>query len=223
MGKTKPGIKKSTKYPKLGRTSLDFARPGMFTPEGRLLQVEWARKCPSGGNLIVAMKTSDGLLLAKGKLPVKAELERGIPLIWHITPTVAFVATGNIGDMFHVYDMLTIEHTETFTDAARKIRAVLHEYAVSTIKRPLSLLILLGGVENGAQKIANIDILGYQRDCDAWAVGNGDAEALNLLSGSWKPSINRESGLRLIKKIYAHAQYGSSDLETCFLPKPNSK
>jgi len=218
MAKARQRIRTPSKYPPLPKSSLEFAKPGMFTPEGRLLQVEWARKCPSGGNLAVAMKTTDGMLLAKGKSSVKPELGSGIPSIWHVAQSLAFVATGNRGDMFHVHDMLTSEGIQTFRDAARRIRGILHEHAVSTVKRPLALFILLGGFDNGIQKIADIDVLGSQAECDAWAIGYGDMKARNLLARWWKPSLDHKSGLRLVKKIY-----GSLAMETCFLPRPGSK
>jgi proteasome alpha subunit len=196
--------------------SSEFAKPGMFTPDGRLLQVEWARKCPSGGNLAVAMKTSDGLLLVKGKASVKPKLGSEIPSIWHLGQSLAFVATGNKGDMFHVHDVLASENTQTFGDAARRIRGILHEHAVSTVKRPLALFVLLGGFDKGIPKIACIDVLGSQAECDVWAIGCGEMKARNLLARCWKPGLNHKSGLRLIKKIY-----GSLAMETCFLPRPS--
>jgi 20S proteasome alpha/beta subunit len=120
--------------------------------------------------------------------------------------------------MFHVHDVLSSEDIQTFRDAARRIRGILHEHAVSTVKRPLALFVLLGGFDNGIQKIANIDVLGSQAECDAWAIGHGDTKARDLLARCWKPGLDRKSGMQLIKKIY-----GSSTTETCNLPKPGSK
>jgi proteasome alpha subunit len=215
MVKTKPRKESLSKHPHLPETSLNLATPGTFTPEGRLLQVEWARKCPSGGNLAVVMKTTDGLLLAKGKPALETELGDRIPSIWHVAQSLAFVATGNLGDTFFVHDLLTSEDTRTFMDAARKIRSVLHEHTVSTTKRPLALFILLAGFDDGVQKIASLDVLGSQAECDAWAIGHGSTKARDLLARLWEPSLARESALRLIKKIY-----GSSTKETFFLQKP---
>jgi proteasome alpha subunit len=218
MARAKPRVETPSKYPPLPENSSEFAKPGMFTPEGRLLQLEWARKCPSGGNLAVAMKTTDGLLLAKEKASVKPELGNEIPSVWHVAQSLAFVATGNKGDMFHVHDVLTGEGIQTFRDAAHRIRGILHEDAVSTVKRPLALFVLLGGFDDGVQKIANIDVLRSQTECGAWAIGHGDIKARDLLARCWKPSLDHKSGLRLIKKIY-----GSLTTETCFLPRPGSK
>jgi proteasome alpha subunit len=218
MVRVKPRTGTPNKYPPLPESSLEFAKPGMFTPEGRLLQIEWARKCPSGGNLAVAMKTTDGLLLAKGKASIKPELGSEIPSVWHVAQSLAFVATGNKGDMFHVYDVLTSENIQTFRDAARRIRGILHEYAVSTVKRPLALFVLLGGFDDGVQNIADIEVLGSQAERDAWAIGYGDVKARDLLKRCWKPGLDRKLGLQLIKKIY-----GSLVMETCFLPRPSSK
>jgi len=218
MGKTKPRTEMLNKSPPLPNKLPDFAEPGMFTPEGRLLQVEWARKCPSGGNLAVAMKTLDGLILAKGKGSVKTELGSEIPWVWHVAQSLAFVATGNKGDMFHVYDVLTSENIQTFSDAARRIRSILHEYAVSTVKRPLALFVLLGGFDDGVQKIADIEVLGSQGEYDAWAIGYGNVKARELLVRCWKPGLDRKTGLQLVRKIY-----GSLPAETYLLSKPSSK
>ena len=206
--------KEERKKASICQSSSEFAKSGMFSPEGRLLQIEWARKCPSGGYLAVAMKTSDGLFLAKEKVAVKSKLEGEFPVIWHLGKCLAFVATGNKGDMFHVYDTLTSEGVSTFKDASRRIRGILHEHAVSTIKRPLSLFILLGGFDDGVQKIGNFDVLGYEVECDAYAIGYEDTKAQRLLDRYWKPTLNQKSGLQLIKKIY-----GSSATETCFLSR----
>jgi len=218
MARAKPRLGTPSKYTPRPENSLEFAKPGVFGPEGRLLQVEWARKCPSGGNLAVAMKTTDGLLLAKGKASVKPELGREIPSVWHVAQSLAFVATGNLGDMFYVHDVLANEGIQTFRDAARRIRGILHEHAVSTVKRPLALFVLLGGFDDGVQKIADIDVLGSQAECDAWAIGYGDIKARDLLASCWKPDLDHRSGLRLIKKIY-----GSLATDTCFLPRAGSK
>ena len=88
---------------------------------------------------------------------------------------------------------------------------------MSTVKRPLALFVLLGGFDDGVQKIADIDVLGSQALCDAWAIGNGEMKARDLLATCRKPGLDRKSGLRLIKKIY-----GSLATETCFLPRPSS-
>jgi len=218
MARTKTGARMPSEKPSLHGDSMQFGKPGMFTPEGRLLQVEWARKCPSGGYLAVAMKTSDGLLLAKGKESIKSKLEGGFPLFWHLGQALAFVATGNKGDMFYVHDTLLSKGVNTFRDASRRIRGILHEHAVSTIKRPLSLFILLGGFDDGVQKIAKIEVLGSETQCDACAIGYEDTKAQRLLARYWKPTLNQKSGLRLIKKIY-----WSSASETCFLSRSDSK
>ena len=218
MARTKTESRVPSEKPFSPNDSTQFGKPGMFTPEGRLLQVEWARKCPSGGYLAVAMKTSDGLLLAKGKESDRNRLEEGFPLFWHLGQALAFVATGNKGDMFFVHDTLLSEGVNTFRDASRRIRGILHEHAVSTIKRPLSLFILLGGFDNEVQEIAKMDVLGSETQCDASAIGYEDTKARRLLSRYWKPTLNQKSGLQLIKKIYR-----SSVFETCFLSKTNSK
>jgi 20S proteasome alpha/beta subunit len=175
--------------------------PAHFSKGGRLLQIEYARECPQSGPLAVAMRLRSGVLLAKGKA-TKPELGFRIPLVWPISRSLAYVANGNLGDMFYLQDVLATKGPDSFDEAAHVIRGTLHDHAVRNDVRPLALLILLGGIHRGKPQLAGFDVTGSQFTCDAWAFGQGDLRARNRLVGFWKEGLSETSGRDLATNIY---------------------
>ena len=181
-------------------------RPGAFSPGGRLLQVEYARDCPDSGPLAVAMKFRGGVLLAKGRA-WKPELGFRIPLIWKLSSTTAYVANGNLGDMFYLFDRLARNRPLSSVKTESEVREILHDHAVRTDVRPLALLLLLGTVEAGHPRLVGFDVTGSQFECDAWAIGNGNIRARNRLRKTWQPRIKEGEADRLVARIYGTTAY----------------
>ena len=193
------------RYPLLAATQRE-ERPGAFSPGGRLLQVEYARECPQSGSLALAMRFRRGVLLAKGRL-TEPELGHQIPLVWSVTPRTAYVANGNVGDMFYLRDFLSDHRSRSATSVARTIRSLLHNHAVRTDVRPLALMVLLGSVEGGRSAVTGFDVTGSQWESDAWAIGQGDLRARDRLMKAWKPDLDPTTAQELVREIYGRKGY----------------
>ena len=94
-----PRVGEKSRYPRLPRDK-KAERPAAFSPGGRLLQIEYARECPMGGPLALAMRTRGGVVLAKAR-SAEPELGHRIPGIWNVTSRIAYVANGNLGDLYY--------------------------------------------------------------------------------------------------------------------------
>jgi len=176
-------------------------RSAAFSPGGRLLQVEYARECPNSGSLALAFRFRGGVLLAKGRL-TEPELGHRIPLIWRVTPATAYVANGNLGDMFHLRDVIAERKSTSMSTVGRTIRNTLHDHAVRTDVRPLALLVLLGSVEDGRSLVTGFDVTGSQFECDAWAFGQGDMRARGRLRKAWRADLGLRDARNLVTQIY---------------------
>ena len=176
-------------------------RSAAFSPGGRLLQVEYARECPNSGSLALAFRFRGGVLLAKGRL-TEPELGHRIPLIWRVTPATAYIANGNLGDMFHLRDVIAERKSKSMSTVGRTIRNTLHDHAVRTDVRPLALLILLGSVEDGRSVVTGFDVTGSQFECDAWAFGQGDMRARGRLRKAWRADLGPRDARNLVTQIY---------------------
>ena len=71
----------------------------MFSPDGRLLQVEYAKKTVKQGSTAIGMVCKDGVLLVTDKRIVnKLVVTEAIEKIWQIDDNVAATASGILSD-----------------------------------------------------------------------------------------------------------------------------
>ncbi len=185
----------------------------MFSPGGRLLQVEYARECPQSGPLSVAIRCRDGIVFGKA-MAVEPELGFEIPLFWPVTSKIAYVANGNLGDMFFLRDMLAQRRRTSTPDVERLIRATLHEHAVRTDVRPLALLLLLGSVEGGRPRLVGFDVTGSEFECDAWAIGTGNPTARSRLMHGSNPSDPIIEAVATVDRVYGRRAHKTLLLRT---------
>ncbi len=179
-------------------------RQGAFSQGGRLLQVEYARECPASGPLALALRFRSGVLLAKGRTS-EPELGHRIPLTWPVTPTSVYVANGNLGDMFYLFDRLRQRRAGSRDAIAASIRGILHEYAVRRDVRPLALMVLLGSVDRGEASVTGFDVTGSQWEADAWAIGERDLRARDVLRKRWTPGLTLAQARDLTNSVYRNS------------------
>ena len=148
------------------------------------------------------MKVRGGIVLAKAA-SVRPELGHRIPTFWPITRTTAYVANGNLGDMFFLRDAIADRKPRSPAAIARVIRNTLHDHAVRRDVRPLALQVLLGSVGEGRSSIAGFDVTGAQWECEAWALGHQSARARDRLIKAWSPSLIASGAESLVRRIYA--------------------
>ncbi|RLI62016.1 MAG: proteasome subunit beta [Promethearchaeia archaeon] len=68
---------------------------------------------------------------------------------------------------------------------------------------------IIGGYDSKTQsgKIFPIDFLGYMADSENFAsLGSGSTFALGVLEGGWKPEMNSDEGIKLVKKALVAAK-----------------
>ena len=168
----------------------------VFSPAGRLYQIEYARICPSGGPLAIGIKCKDGVVLARklknqdniGPLPKKA---------FEINNKIAFLATGQVIDAYTVSDTLKQSNFESTEDVLRIVRGIFSDRVINRNKRPLALLMLFGSVHDNKPELHVFDVSGTQFSVNAWAIGNGDEDARSFLKEHYEENMTIEEGEKL--------------------------
>ena len=136
-----------------------------------------------------------------------------MPAIWTVNRHTAYVANGNLGDMFFLSDYLAQNHIVSAEAAASAFRALLHEHAVRMDVRPLALLILLGTSELGRPSLRGFDVIGSEFVCDAWAFGDGDARARARLAQTWRPGLTKAGAEDVLRRAIGSPHYEAVLLE----------
>ncbi len=189
----------------------------MFSPDGRLLQVEYAKKTVRQGSLAIGISCTDGVLLVADKrimdpLIVPESVEK----IWQIDNHIIAAASGIISDARVLIDRAQLkaqQHKVTYDadiDMISVVRDMCDLMQMTTQSgglRPFGVSILIAGVDGKTPKLFETDPTGIYFQYKATAIGEGEVEVEEVLKKEYRDDMNLEDGLKLaiksLKKVLA--------------------
>jgi len=180
----------------------------MFSPDGRLLQVEYAKKTVRQGSTAIGMVCSDGVLLVTDKrivdsLVVPESLEK----IWQIDDHIGSTASGILSDARVLVERAQLkaqQHRITYDseiDVLSIVKDICDLKQICTQSgglRPFGVSILVAGVDNSGPKLYETDPTGIFFRYKASVIGEGEPEIEKILQAEYKETINLEDGLKLL-------------------------
>ncbi len=194
----------------------------MFSPDGHILQVEYAEKVIRLGTASIGIKCSDGVVIvadkgAKDILIVPESAEK----IYEIDDHIMSSAAGIISDariLVNQVRLIAQQHRVTY-DTAVDIESVIRE--ISDIKqqytqhpgvRPFGVAIIIAGVNDNESKLYTSDITGNYFEYLAVAIGENDDKIKEILRKKYKKEIKIEEALRLCFEIFKEIQGNKFDI-----------
>lgn len=180
----------------------------MFSPDGRLLQVEYAKKTVKQGSTAIAIACKDGVVWVTDKrITSKLLVPEALEKLFRIDDHIGATAAGIISDARVLVDRVQLKAQQHFVTYDSKIDILSIVKEICDLKqictqsaglRPFGVSMLVGGVEeDGTVKLFLTEPYGLYFQYRAAVIGEGEEEIEPILQKRYRPTLSVEEGIRL--------------------------
>ncbi|MHA1125107.1 MAG: archaeal proteasome endopeptidase complex subunit alpha [Candidatus Heimdallarchaeota archaeon] len=176
----------------------------IFSPDGRIIQVEYAREAVKMGSTAVGIKTSNCVVLAG--LKRSFELVESADKVFKIDDHIASTFSGYSADGRALLQRARIEaQIERITYGevidpevlSEKIGDYLQSFTQYGGVRPFGIAVLFGSVYEGDTFLYFVDPGGAIFSCLATAIGANEGAAKEVLKAGYKKSLTTKAAVKL--------------------------
>lgn len=185
----------------------------MFSPDGRLLQVEYAKKTVRQGSTAIGMVCRDGVILVTDKRIIdKLVVPEAIEKVWKIDDHIGATASGIISDARVLIERAQIkaqQHKVTYDSPVDTLSIVKDIAALKQIctqsggLRPFGVSTLIAGIDTEGPRLFETDPTGIFFQYKASVIGEGEPEIEEILNKEYRGDITVEEALKLALKSLA--------------------
>jgi len=178
----------------------------VFSPDGRLYQVEYAIETVKRGTIAVGVKCKEGIVIAVEEKPRKLQISETAQKIFQIDDHVGVAAAGYIPDARSQVDnarffsqsnkMIYDEPVEVET-IAKHLADQCQQFTQYAGVRPFGVALILGGVVNKVPQMYLTDPSGTYIAYDAIAIGAGSEEVTDFLEKTYKNDLSLDDASAL--------------------------
>ena len=183
----------------------------MFSPDGRLVQVEYAKKTVRQGTSAMGLVCKDGVLLVADKRILDTFIvPESIEKVYQIDEHIAATASGILSDgrvLIEKAQVMAQQHRVTF-DGPMDTHSIVKE--ICNMKqaftqyggaRPFGISIIFGGIDDKTPRLFVTDPTGIYFEYKATAIGEAETEIKEMLLKRYKENITVDDGIRLCVDI----------------------
>jgi len=179
----------------------------MFSPDGRLLQVEYAKKTVKQGSTGIGITTTDSVILVTDKRIVDTLVVPGaVDKIFQVDDHIICTAAGILPDARVLVERAQVkaqQHMVTYDTPVETITVVKDLTSLMQLTtqsggyRPFGVSMLIAGADSDGVKLYVTDPVGVYNQYRAAAIGEKQDEAEEILRKEWKASMKHDDGLKL--------------------------
>jgi len=181
----------------------------VFSPDGRLFQVEYAKEAVRRGATAMGVVCGDGVVLVAHKAATAPlQLTEYMKKVFMIDNHIAATASGLVGDARRLVDIARVEsqkHKMTYGEdvtveaVAKHLSDLAQIYTQYGGIRPFGVSLLLAGIDDGP-KLFEVDPSGALSGYNAAAIGSGRKEVEEFFEKEYRSGISVEDGIALALK-----------------------
>ena len=187
----------------------------LFSPDGRLFQVEYAREAVKKGTTSVGVVFDGGVLLAGDrKITSTLVVPKSSDKVFKISKTIGAVASGLVADARRLIDIARDQaqaHKRiygeeiTVLQLARHLSDLMQAHTQYGGVRPFGTSLLIGGRDSTGFKLFETDPSGIITEYKAAAIGSGREDAESILEKEYTPELTLQDAKELAFKALSAA------------------
>jgi proteasome alpha subunit len=184
----------------------------VFSPDGRLYQVEYAIETVRRGTLAIGIKCKDGIILAVEEKPRKLQNSEITQKIFQVDDHIGVAAAGYIPDarsqvdnarFFSQSNRMIYDEPIEVESVAKHLADQCQQFTQYAGVRPFGVALIIAGIDKSGGSVFLTDPSGTYISYDAVAIGSGSEQVTEYLEKYYKKDMSLEEAAELaIESIY---------------------
>ncbi len=188
----------------------------VFSPDGRLYQVEYAIETVRRGTIAVGIKSKDGIVIAVEEKPRKLQISDVAQKIFQIDDHVGLAAAGYIPDarsqvdnarFFSQSNKLIYDEPVEVETIAKHLADQSQQFTQYAGVRPFGVSLIIGGVVNNNPELYLTDPSGTYISYEAIAIGSDSDKVTEFLEKTYTNDLSLDdAGALAVAAIYLSSE-----------------
>jgi proteasome alpha subunit len=205
----------------------------VFSPDGRLFQVEYAREAVKRGTTSVGIKAKDGVVLLVDKRISSRLLEpQSTEKIFQVDDHIGAVTSGLVADARALIDRARVDaqinrvvYNEPIgiETLAKKIADHKQTFTQYGGVRPYGTALLIGGIDDSGPRLFETDPSGALLMVKATGIGSGRNAVMEFLEEKYNEEVDIDNAIRLGLEALYKATEGKITVDTIEIAAINAK
>lgn len=181
----------------------------VFSPDGRLLQVEYAREMVKSGSTSLGLTVKNAVLLGALKVSTPLVVMESYKKIHQVDNHISVASAGSLADARDLVDMARVKaqvnritYNEPISVSSLTKHLVDRKHLVTQYAgvRPYGVGLLIGGVDDTGPGLYETEPSGTMIEWKAQAIGRGAEKAKKVFLKEYKDYMDIKSGVKLLLK-----------------------
>ena len=178
----------------------------VFSPDGRLYQVEYAIETVKRGTIALGIKTKYGIIFAADERPRKLQIVEEPQKLFKIDQHIGVAAAGYIPDarsqvddarFFSQSSKIVYDESVSVETVTKHIADQCQQYTQYAGARPIGVALIIGGIDKNGNSLFLTDPSGTYVPYNAVAIGADSDKVTEFLIKEYKPELTLEEAKML--------------------------
>jgi proteasome alpha subunit len=190
----------------------------IFSPDGRLYQVEYAREAVKRGTASIGVRTEDGVVIVVDKRIRSPLMERdSVEKIHKADDHVGIASAGHVADARQLIDFarqraqvnqLRYGEPIAVETLTKEVTDYIQQYTQVGGARPFGVALIIAGIADGEPRLYETDPSGTPYEWQALAIGADRGDLRQYLEENYRESLDLDGGVGLALEALASVKEG---------------